>query len=235
MLYKVAVLALIGTSEAFAPTSTARALSCRTSGVHMMQAYDDFRFGSGQRKEKQIYGGTAAFAPTASAQQPRYAQPQAPAPAMQPPAPAMQPPAQAYNMQPPAQAYTMQPPATAYAMQPPATAYAMQPRAQTFNVPPDVTDFRFGRGQWGEISRGGTGYERGLGSNPGQNYVDPQDAFRFSSGSVKPTGGHRYGGTAAFQPTTWEQQQQMQMQMQMQMQQQQMQMQEQMQQQQPAE
>ena len=211
MLYKVAVLALIGTSEAFAPTSTARALSCRTSGVHMMQAYDDFRFGSGQRKEKQIYGGTAAFAPTASAQQPRYAQPQAPTPAMQPPAPAMQPPAQAYNMQPPAQAYTMQPPAT---------AYAMQPRAQTFNVPPDVTDFRFGRGQWGEISRGGTGYERGLGSNPGQRYVDPQDAFRFSSGSVKPTGGHRYGGTAAFQPTTWEQQQ-----MQLQMQQQQMQMQ----------
>jgi len=232
MLYKIAVLALIGTSEAFAPTSTARPLSCRTSGVHMMQAYDDFRFGSGQRKEKQIYGGTAAFAPTASAQQPRYAQPQAPTPAMQPPASAMQPPAQAYNMQPPAQAYTMQPPATAYAMQPPAIAYAMQPRAQTFNVPPDVTDFRFGRGQWGEISRGGTGYERGLGSNPGQRYVDPQDAFRFSSGSVKPTGGHRYGGTAAFQPTTWEQQQ---MQMQQQQMQMQMQMQDQMHQQQPAE
>jgi hypothetical protein len=97
-------------------------------------------------------------------------------------------------------------------------------------VPPDVTDFRFGRGQWGEISRGGTGYERGLGSNPGQRYVDPQDAFRFSSGSVKPTGGHRYGGTAAFQPTTWEQQQ---MQMQQQQMQMQLQMQDQMQQQQP--
>ena len=168
MLYKVAVLALIGTSEAFAPTSTARALSCRTSGVHMMQAYDDFRFGSGQRKEKQIYGGTAAFAPTASAQQPRYAQPQAPAPAMQPPAPAMQPPAQAYNMQPPAQAYTMQPPAT---------AYAMQPRAQTFNVPPDVTDFRFGRGREGDADalRGGVLHGHADVRDLGVGVCDPWD------------------------------------------------------------